>query len=157
MRQWDRTCDSEGAYLGLRRAQEHLDEWQRILAHVQQHRHPTYDPQHDAAVQEQQLTARRRQEQADHAAQAAEAARRAADIELRRTAGPAADSLYTALSRAGRRELTEEDHRAVLQLTQHLDRVTVDRVITWLEDTRTTAAALAAPPAPTRPIVRRPV
>lgn len=54
---------------GENRRSQALEAWERILAHVRQG-YPVYDPEHDTALQEQLLAARRHQEEADHSARA---------------------------------------------------------------------------------------
>ncbi|MFI9325775.1 hypothetical protein ACIGXI_39175 [Kitasatospora aureofaciens] len=77
------------------------------------------------------------------------------DAAHRSLAGTAAQPLYTALERAGLHNLTDDDHQAVRDLTRTLDPATLRQVMSWLERTRTAAAALRAQERPGRPVVRR--
>ncbi|GAA2281653.1 hypothetical protein GCM10010430_79550 [Kitasatospora cystarginea] len=131
-------------------------EWQRVRDHTAQTRAERYDPDHDTALQHALRAERHRQDVAECAREAAHQARQRSDATHRRLAGTAAQPLYTALERAGLYTLTNDDHQAVRDLTHHLAPATLRQVMSWLERTRTAAAALrGAGQAPARPVVRR--
>ncbi|MFD8708495.1 hypothetical protein ACFV1W_38940 [Kitasatospora sp. NPDC059648] len=132
-------------------------EWQRIHDHTATTRAERYDPDHDTALQHALRREHHRQDVADRAREAALRARQTTDVAHRRLAGTAAQPLYTALERAGLHTLTDDDHQAVRDLTRTLDPATLRQVTSWLERTRTAAAALRGPgqERPGRPVVRR--
>ncbi|MEE1783097.1 hypothetical protein PUR71_09225 [Streptomyces sp. SP17BM10] len=132
-------------------------EWQRIHDHTAATQAERYDPDHDTAFQHALRLDRHRRDVAACAREAVHRARQTTDAAHRRLAGTAAQPLYTALDRAGIYNLTDDDHQAVRDLTQHLDPATLRQVISWLERTRTAALALRGtePTRPARPIVRR--
>ncbi|MFI9163274.1 hypothetical protein [Kitasatospora aureofaciens] len=152
----DRHADAghESAYTT---AADALAEWQRVHDHTATSRAERYDPDHDTALQHALCRERHRQDVADRAREAAHQARQTTDVAHRRLAGTAAQPLYTALERAGLHTLTDDDHQAVRDLTRTLDPATLRQVMSWLERTRTAAAALRGPgqERPGRPVVRR--
>ncbi|MBD0694741.1 hypothetical protein [Streptomyces sp. CBMA123] len=152
----DRHADAgdEAAYAT---AADTCAEWQRVHDHTAETRAERYDPDHDTALQHALRRERHQQDVAECAREAARQARQSTDAAHRRLAGPTAQPLYTALDRAGLYTLTDDDHQAVRDLTQHLDPATLRQVTSWLERTRAAAFALRgteqAPPA--RPRARR--
>ncbi|MFJ5117969.1 hypothetical protein [Kitasatospora sp. NPDC088548] len=151
----DRHADT-GDESAVVRAAVVFQERQRIRGEAATTMLKSYGPDHDLGLQRAQCAEHHRQDVADRAREAARQARQGADVAHRRFAGPAADPLYTALARVGLHILTDRDHRAIRDLTRHLDPVTLRQVADWLERTRAAALALRGdqvPPA--RPVVRR--
>ncbi|WP_188309892.1 hypothetical protein [Streptomyces sp. CBMA123] len=152
----DRHADA-GDEAAFATAADTCAEWQRVRDHTAETRAERYDPDHDTALQQALRRERHQQDVAECAREAARQARQSTDAAHRRLAGPTAQPLYTALDRAGLYTLTDDDHQAVRDLTQHLDPATLRQVMSWLERTRAAAFALRgtdqAQPARTR--VRR--
>ncbi|MFH9355592.1 hypothetical protein [Kitasatospora sp. NPDC017646] len=120
-------------------------EWQRVHDHTAETRAERYDPDDDTVLQHALRVDRHRQDVEACAREAAHQARQTTDVAPRRLAGTAAQPLYTALDRAGLHTLTDDDHQAVRDLTQHLDPATLRQVMSWLERTRSAAFALRGP------------
>ncbi|MEU1286654.1 hypothetical protein [Kitasatospora sp. NPDC005856] len=159
--QFEERCADRHADAGDESAELHaaaaLQEWQRVRGEAATTPPKAYDPDHDLGLRRALHAERHRQDIADRATEAGHHAHRNADLAHREQAGPAAQPLYTALERAGLHFLTDDDHRAVHDLTRTLDPTTAHQVTIWLERTRITALALRGTTGqhPTRPVVRR--
>ncbi|MER5353467.1 hypothetical protein ABT093_24415 [Kitasatospora sp. NPDC002551] len=152
----DRYADA-GYEAAFATAADALAEWQRVHDHTARTGAERYDPDLDTVLQQALRAEHHRRDIADRAAEAAYQARQTTDAAHRGLAGAAAQPLYTALERAGLHFLTDDDHRAVRDLTRALDAATVRQVMDWLERTRTAALALrgAEQVPPGRSVVRR--
>ncbi|MFE2729331.1 hypothetical protein [Kitasatospora sp. NPDC059327] len=146
-----RVCDNNEDLAAIKGAIAQHKEWRRIGYVMAEEGLTTYDPDRDPTVQRWRREEHARQ-LAETAAQAQAAEHAATQQQTHRATDPKADTVLTALARAGLHNLTETDHQAAAALAQ-LDHTTIAQLTHWLERTRETALRLASPAAP---VYRRP-